>query len=429
MTVFLCVRLVLFSNCSLRSAAAVMREVSAVHSMETPSHTTIQNWVLKCGVAHLADGAERRDDWIFILDHTVEFGTKKCLLVLGVPRDGLRKGRCAAKHEDAVVLAIHLSDKTSSDDIKAVLSKTAGKVGTPIQIVSDHGRDIKKAAEEYIKSAPRPIVYTYDITHKTGAILKRALGDDDAWQEFVRKCVDAKRLVLQTEMGHLAPPKPSDKARWLNLDAYVEWADAVRSHGDKCALWNTDTREAVRFRKFFGWLEEYSSTLNRWRLMLKVLQMAKAEVKINGLRHGTTEMFMRRVAKVKGASADAHEIIEDLRSFLERETAVLPDGGVWLGTSDIIESVFGKYKSLSQRGAMKGVGKTVLAIPVFTGKASITRTKEALEKVTCDRVSEWVANNLGESLFAKRGKALGKPRKAKYTVKFSGCESRKAANF
>ena len=129
MTVFLCVRLVLFSNCSLRSAAAVMREVSAVHSMETPSHTTIQNWVLKCGVAHLADGAERRDDWIFILDHTVEFGTKKCLLVLGVPRDGLRKGRCAAKHEDAVVLAIHLSDKTSSDDIKAVLSKDGGKGG------------------------------------------------------------------------------------------------------------------------------------------------------------------------------------------------------------------------------------------------------------------------------------------------------------
>lgn len=78
---------------------------------------------------------------------------------------------------------------------------------------------------------------------------------------------------------------------------------------------------------------------------------------------------------------------------------------------------------------MKGVGKTVLAIPVFTGKASITRTKEALEKVTCGRVSEWIASNLGESLFAKRRKALGNPLKAKYMVKFSGCKSRKAVNF
>ncbi len=419
----------MFSNCSLRSAAAVMREVSAVHSMETPSHTTIQNWVLKCGVAHLTDGAKRRDDWIFILDHTVEFGTKKCLLVLGVPGGGLRKGRRVARHEDAVVLAIHLSDKTSSDGVKGILEKTEAKVGAPVQIVSDHGSDIKKGVEDYIKSASRAIVYTYDITHKTGAILKRSLKDDDAWQEFVRKCVDAKRLVLQTEMGHLAPPKPSDKARWLNLDAYVEWADAVRSHGDKCSLWNADTLEAVRFRKFFGWLEEYSSTLNRWRLMLKVLQVAKAEVKIKGLRHGTAEMFMRGAAKVKGAAAEVSEIIEELRSFLERETAVLPDDGAWLGTSDIIESVFGKYKSLSQRGAMKGVGKTVLAIPVFTGKASISRTKKALEKVTCDRVSEWIANNLGESLFAKRRKALGKPRKSKYTVKFSGLNPQKAANF
>jgi len=31
--------------------------------------------------------------------------------------------------------------------------------------------------------------------------------------------------VLQTELGHLAPPKPSDKARWLNLDAYATWAE------------------------------------------------------------------------------------------------------------------------------------------------------------------------------------------------------------
>jgi hypothetical protein len=429
MTVYLCVRLVLFSNCSFRSAASVMRELSATYKVEKPSHTTIQNWILKYGVAHLADGVKRRDDWIFILDHTVEFGTKKCLLVLGVPRSHLRKNRCSIKHKDAIVLAIHLSDTTSSAGVKDVLGKIAEKVGKPVQIVSDHGSDIKKGVEDYIKSMQKPIVYTYDITHKTGTILKSALKNDAAWESFVRKCVDTKRLVLQTDMGHLAPLKPSDKARWLNLDDYVKWADAIRSYAMEMKFESACTPTAVRYQKFFGWLEEYSTELTRWSLMVKTLQAAKTEVKMNGLHHGTAERFMERAKRIRGAMAGVPEIVEELRLFLVGEGAALPDDGKWLGSSDVIESVFGKYKSFSQRRTMKGVGKTVLTIPAFTGKMSSKRLKMALEKTTCGDVREWKVSNIGDSLSAKRKKALGKTRKTENPVKFSGDISQKAANF
>ena len=403
-----------------------MKEFSIVHNLKIPSHVSIQNWVLKCGNVGLGRPSERRTDWVFILDHMVEFGTQKCFLVLGVPLGLFRQNQCKVKHADVRVIGVVVADKMNAAKVTAALTEFSKASGMPVQIVTDHGSDIKKGVEDFITASPFKPVYTYDITHKSAIILKWLLKDCPAWERFVRQCVEAKRLVLQTEMGHLAPPKPSDKARWLNLDTYASWGQAVAAHMAEARLDPERREEAERLTKFFGWLDGFAPELIRWGLIVKTLQAAKSEVKLNGLDKASTVRLTERLEEFNGGAAD---VAAKLCHFLEKESAALPDDKKWLGTSDIIESVFGKYKRFSQRATIKGIGKMVLTIPAFTGQMDMAKVGDAMEAVKCADVAQWINNNLGTSLFAKRRKAIGAKLKSKCTVKFPAENLKKAASF
>lgn len=429
-TILLCIRLVMFCNCSLRSAAAVMRQFTSLTNLKPPSHVTIQNWILKYGVAQLGENIEKRDDWCIILDNTIEFGTMKCLLVLGIPLSKFRRNGCQVKHADVVVLGLTVTDKMNAAKIKETLDVIAAEIGAPAQAVTDHGSDIKRGVEDFIKTLPNTPVYTYDITHKTAIILKHHLKDDTRWEEFVRKAVECKRLVLQTECGHMAPPKPSDKARWLNLDAYVTWAQSVRAHTNELQRDPKQQKEAENAKKAFGWLDEFADELRVWEGIVKVLQTAKDEVKTNGLDKGTRKrMAMRLEALGLGESPTVVDVITELVEFAEAQTAALPDGDKWLGASDIIESVFGKYKRFSQRASVKGVGKTVLTMPVFTGELSVEKLLQVMEDVRGSEVTQWILDNLGVSLFSKRKRALNPICRANSSVINFDQEAQKVANY
>ena len=403
-----------------------MKELSLVHDFKVPSHVSIQNWVLKCGSAGLSSLAERRTDWVFILDHMVEFGTQKCFLVLGMPLGEFRKNQCQVKHADVRVIGVVVADKMNAAKVTAALTEFSKTSGVPVQIVTDHGSDIKKGVEDFIAASPIKPVYTYDITHKAAIILKWLLKDCPVWERFVRQCVEAKRLVLQTELGHLAPPKPSDKARWLNLDAYANWGQAVAAHMAEARLDPERSAEAERLTKFFGWIDGFAPDLIRWGQVVKTLQAVKTEVKLNGLNRASAGRLTERLAAFNGGAAD---VATELCRFLDQESSALPDDEKWLGTSDIIESVFGKYKRFSQRATIKGIGKMVLTIPAFTGQMDMAKVGDAMESVKCVDVAQWIHNNLGTSLFAKRRKAIGAKLKSKCTVKFPVENFKKAASF
>jgi hypothetical protein len=411
-----------------------MRELAAFFPVGTPSHTTIQSWALKLGVGHLDGGATRRDDWIYILDATMEFGSKKCLLILGIPLSRLRgmpATRLSPSHADVTVLRLEIKDKLNGTVVKDALIATASSVGCPVQVVSDHGPDIRKGIEDFCAMQPRPPVRLYDITHKAAAIVRRKMENDTRWKKFQGQCGKSKKLTVQTDIAHLGPPAMQTKARWLNVDRCVEWADALLAHGSDATKFPPGTPQADRFEKYFGWIRNYSAELAHWRGMMIVLNTAKTLVKANGFQKGCAAEFIKEIAKVEesGRVVPA-DIMAEMKDFLAGQESLLSDDGIWLGCSDIIESVFGKYKSQSGRNAMKGLGKSVLGIPVFTGEKKTMETMVlGVEKVTCRAVQTWLENNIGVSFSSKRRKALGKPVKAKNTVKFQKENEAKMANF
>jgi len=89
--------------------------------------------------------------------------------------------------------------------------------------------------------------------------------------------------------------------------------------------------------------------------------------------------------------------------FFEEEVKQFPKKEITLlGTSDIIESIFGKYKIFSAKTPIKEISKSILTIPILTSEVTTEEVKKAMETITSEKLSEWARNNIGESIFSKR---------------------------
>jgi hypothetical protein len=73
-----------------------------------------------------------------------------------------------------------------------------------------------------------------------------------------------------------------------------------------------------------------------------------------------------------------------------------------LATSDVIESIFGKYKHFSSRCPLKQIGQMVLNISLCTMNLAASVVKEALENVRYLDLQSWSSQVFGQSMISKR---------------------------
>ena len=353
---------------------------------------------MRYGLYKLKQLSEKRNDWVFFLDHSIEFGKKQCLLVLGVSLEKFRKNKCKLRHKDMEVLAVDIVESATAASVTGSLKKVTKNTGIPVQIVSDGGRNIVRGGRDFIeqKAHGAKVRQTYDVTHKTALILKHQLEDDQIWLAFCRKIVESKRSLVHTQLGFLSPPKPRDKSRWQNLDVYVSWAEMILKQKTK----SMSRTEAEKFIDKLSWVKEYKSHISEWRTMLDILQAVKVEVKNNGFRKQTRDKFENSISSMNIDSLRLKDVRAEVLAYIEEECAGIT--GVYPGCSDIIESVFGKYKIFSGKSPMKEIGRAVLTIPVFASNVEYEEVKNAMESISAKDVSEWLKENVGTSLFTRR---------------------------
>ena len=385
---------------SLRGATRCFHLISEFFKGGFPCHVVIQDWIMRFGLHKLLRPVECREDWVYVLDHTIEFGVKKCLVVLGVSLEKFRQKQCKLCHQDMEVLAIAIHESATSASVKETLETVSTTTGFPAQIVSDNGSNVKRGVEDFINENPGT-KYTYDITHKAGILLKHQLENDANWNLLVKKASETKRNLLHTILGYLAPPKPSDKSRWLNFDTYLNWAEKVLSFGET----NMERMEKEKYEAKLAWLDSFKPHLKEWRTMLDMLNAAKDEVKKNGLKKESAKRFKAAISALNTRTTRLQELKSEITNYLNEESVDIDDPEPWLGCSDIIESIFGKYKTFSAKTPMKEVGRAVLTMPVFTSEISLEEVKMAMENVTMQDVNNWLFQNIGETLFAKRKRA------------------------
>lgn len=98
-------------------------------SFRTPSHSTVLLWVKKYGLYQLSKERQKADDWVIILDESVQFGQNKLLLIYGIRQSNIDFTRPLV-YEDLLPMVLMSRSSWTGDGIKKqleLLEKVLGK--------------------------------------------------------------------------------------------------------------------------------------------------------------------------------------------------------------------------------------------------------------------------------------------------------------
>ena len=137
-------------------------------NFRSPCSNTIRLWVLKVGLYELTRPKEVANDWIIILDFSIQLGQDKVLLIYGI-RESSHKFDKPLVCSDLKPLKILCRPVWKKEDIKEVIETLKTELGTIIYAVSDNGSEIKRGLEM------AEIKQIYDLTHALAKITERIL--------------------------------------------------------------------------------------------------------------------------------------------------------------------------------------------------------------------------------------------------------------
>ena len=429
--------------------------------------TTIRQWFLKLGLFELRKEKEKRTDWIFIIDTIIEQGSKKCLLILGLSyQKWLSKLQADGKnlqHHDLEVLGLEVFDKTQGEILESLIDNLAKNVGKPLQIISDHGSDIKKGIDLYVAKNPE-IIYTYDFTHQIALWLKKELSKNTKFQEFLQKCNLTRSQIQQTKLSFLMPPSQRAKARYHNIDILVTWGLKVLNYWKKQdfslistefiidretlfllreELHSTSLGKIAKFlgtkaedfasfselltdkiglkicqekyliisqaaevgrRKFLeklGWLLTYEKELHVTAEILEVFQVAKKQLNKQGLHQQSPQEWLNLTANFSD-SPWIQSTQQKVSQYLAIEGKKISKTKAFIATSDIIESIFGKYKIFASSSPNSEINEMILTLLLSTTKVTPDKVLQAMETIHLTDVNAWSQEVFGQSILSKR---------------------------
>jgi hypothetical protein len=412
LTIRLAVSFSLEARLSCRQVACLLTLIAPLLAVGTPAFSTVRLWLLRLALAALRCAAcAVEGGWTLVIDHTLGRGTRECFVALGIPTAVLlARGAYRLRLADMAAVHIEVMDGSNGDKVAAVLRPLLAKLGRVNQVVCDQGSDLLCGVRMLDQDHPG-IVLTYDVRHLCAALLRGWLRDCPRWGEFVRLCGQAAHRVRQTAGSFLAPPALRDKARYMNLDTHLDWAQqmlAWRAAPDWEDLAQTLGRPAEQTRQWyderFAWLEGFAPDVRVWSGMLQAADLAVDEVQRFGLSRQTACRFWQRWRQTRPVEDfQAERYAGQVRSGLLEQGAKLKAGAVVLGSSDVIESLFGRYKEVMGRGPEKEITGDALLMALMCGPdASNERIKAGLEQVSTKQVGEWMTEQFGQSDRAKK---------------------------
>ena len=160
---------------------------------ESASHTTIQNWILRIELYELQRPKEFADDWLWIVDHTIQIGTIKVLLILGIRRSKWMQLDRPLVHTDLEVLELLPVEVSNGEVVCAQYAAVAQRNGVPQAILSDQGSDLQHGLTLLQNQHP-DVIGLSDVTHKVASLLKATLESYDAWLAFKTRCGTTKAI-------------------------------------------------------------------------------------------------------------------------------------------------------------------------------------------------------------------------------------------
>ena len=376
------------SGVSFRSVSKVfiVLNISFNLNLRVPTHATVLNWVKKQGIANFRDKAFYDDQkWILIVDESIQFGNKKLLAVLAVPASKQSLGR-ALTYKDLVPVILKASESWKANEIESEI-RSCMDVEQVLYIVSDNGNNLKSSYSLL------GIKHIEDVGHKFSWIIKETLEKQDDFEAYTKLLSGLRGKLSMSKYAHIVPPNQRIMSRFMNLSPLFKWGNRILKLLDKKQLNESETEKV-------GFVNQYRELITQTNHLLCIINKVQKILKNEGFSKDTTNQCLRLLENINDERGK--KVVAMIETYFEETLQKMSDQETILCSSDIIESCFGKYKSIVKANKSVGITDLCLCISCLMSDGSIEQTKKAMGQIKTKQIKDWNEKNIGETLYAKR---------------------------
>lgn len=390
-------------NCGFRQVVKILEVVNDTFDGlldKIPSHNTIENWVKKCGLKVYEDAGKplKNCDYAEIVDESMMIGSEKLLLTIGVP----------AKHQgrpldcpDVSMLDIAIADSWNGEKIGEHLVKAAEKVGhDPLYVISDNASIMNKG----IRCAE--MSQQHDISHSLGMYLERTYKNMPDFKSYLKSMSESKAKYNMKAIAYLLPPTQRTIARFINLSGWVKWSAKML---DIYHSLKTDEKRA------FSFIPANASLIEELSDVVNCVENIESICKHKGLSEKSVDECQNTIqVHLLCGNSRMIRLGESIIDFLRKEVMQIGSNvTAYNNSSDIIESLFGKYKARKSPNKLYGITSHILFMPIYTELSNQKQAKNfdfkaALEEKRIGQIESWSKENLSPNLVQLRTKCLQK---------------------
>ncbi len=392
----LCVLLVLQAVVSYRSVPAILHLFHRHTSLTLvwqPHFTSVINWVLRLGLGLLNQVKPLAVPWVAIIDHSIDIGTKKALVVLRVSLD---KWSGALQRCDGECIGLHVSETVNGERIRDALTPVFKQAGCPVGIIKDGDATLNKGVRLWQQQQTAPVEIIEDISHVVANALKKQYQASDSYQAFVSWSSQVAKKLRQTTDAFLMPPKLRKKGRFMSMGHLAKWGRKVSESLDQLRV-DAGTRLAgilSGIEPHLPFIQDFAETTHGVSALMQLL-------KHQGLNTETVNRCQQIVGKLPHLPLQT-----TLNDWLDKHQRIQRRLGVDAlpVSSDVIESLFGSFKHMMNRNPQADMNRSVLLIPALCGSAHLDEAsiKTLLANTPHKLLQTWEQENIPYTLRKKR---------------------------
>lgn len=360
-----------------------------------PHFTSVINWTLRLGLALLQGVTPAPEPWIALIDMSIDVAVKKVLVVLRVPLTALALRGSALTLADCEVIGVEVRESWVGEDVAATLRATFAKAGRPVAVLKDGGTDLARGVDLWRNQDKAGAVQTIDdVGHVVANALKASFAGMQAFQRFLATITKGAAKLRQSEIAFLTPPKIRTKGRFQSITKLAAWANKIapliggRGRAPSGSL-------TASLRRLLGNLGQHRALIQRFVQTCQVAGRFQEIAKNQGINQKSYSLLKSELAQLP----ERDKVRLRLQRWLDRQINIqarLAIGQTPLVvSSDVLESLFGKFKVIIARNPKAEFTRNILALPTLCGKRSSIDIDNALHQVTHRDLQRWATRNVG----------------------------------
>ena len=376
---------------SLRCAAATVGCYAELMgwTYRAPAFKTVSNWVERCGLHALQLTRSLSGEYVAIMDSSIQIGKEQLLLLLGVEAERAARLERPLTVADVTVLGMEVQPSWTGEQVADFVTRTlAERAGLSLRyVICDRGTNLMAA----LRALALPVVS--DCSHVMMNLVKKLFADDEALSRLRAQVGQLRLRLTLTDYGFLLPATLRDKDRFGRIFTLVEWMDRIDRYAGALPIGIRSQLMAGRDR----WLDL------RLRQVHALVQLTARVLKYDGLSQTSRDKWLNQIVAFVSTqpllTRQAKDFIAGMRNYFTEHADAYAKDATLQCCSDIIESIFGRYKN---KGGMKAISADVLSIALYNQPLSIGFIQQAMRLVSGPQLDGWRSHNVCHNRYGIR---------------------------